>query len=39
MMGVGVGLCALLCLMMFPQIMANIITKILIGWYKYYLPI
>ena len=39
MISVGVGLCALLCLMMLPQIMANIITKILIGWYKYYLHI
>jgi hypothetical protein len=31
MIGVAAFVCALLCLMMLPQIVANLITKILVG--------
>jgi hypothetical protein len=31
MIGVAVSVCALLCLMMLPQIVANLITKLLVG--------
>ena len=32
MIGVAASVCALLCLMMLPQIVANLITKLLVGW-------